>query len=195
MKRLILASQSPRRRRVLEETGVEFEIIVSNYEEDMSLDMPPNKLVQHLALGKANDVAEQNPDAVVIGADSIVVYGGQIIGKPTDLNDAKIKIQALQGNQHVFMTGFAVVCKKLDKVLTGFTEMKVWLRSLTDQHIDAYLSVGDPLGKAGGYSYEDNGVLLPERVEGTYDPNGLPISAISPLLEECGIDLLLESAK
>ncbi|MDX1765926.1 MAG: nucleoside triphosphate pyrophosphatase [Candidatus Saccharimonadales bacterium] len=190
MRKLILASKSPRRKAALSKVGAKFEVIVSNYEEDMMLDMPPNELVQHLARGKAEDVARKHPDAIVIGVDSVVVCNGQLIGKPKNMEAAKEQIRLLADNEHQFITGYVIVSQKENKIVTNSVMSTIKFVQLSDDEIDAYLSEGEPLGKAGAYSYEDKGDLLIERRDGANDLSGLPAGQLGQDLKQFGINLL-----
>ena len=193
MKRLILASQSVRRRDSLEQIGAQFEVIPSDYEEDMTLDMPVTKLVEHLALGKATDVAAKYPDAVVIGCDSLVVQGDTIYPKPKDMQEAKRQIKALQNARHDFVTGYAILCQATGQKKTGHTVSGKLLASMNDQEIDAYLREGEPLGKAGSYSREGKGLGLILETSGPYDMGGLPVAQVVQDLKEFGINLITDT--
>ena len=174
----------------MSKVGAKFEVIVSNYEEDMMLDMPPNELVQHLARGKAEDVARKHPDAIVIGVDSVVVCNGQLIGKPKNMEAAKEQIRLLADNEHQFITGYVIVSQKENKIVTNSVMSTIKFVQLSDDEIDAYLSEGEPLGKAGAYSYEDKGDLLIERRDGANDLSGLPAGQLGQDLKQFGINLL-----
>lgn len=192
MKRLILASQSVRRRAALEQLGAKFEVVPSDYEEDMTLDMPVTELVEHLALGKAMDVAEKHPEAVVIGCDSLIVTDETFYPKPKDMAEAHQQMRTLQGTRHDFVSGYAIVHKAEDHQVTGHTVSGKVLVPMNDEEIDAYLSEGEPLGKAGSYSAEGKGIAIIAESIGPADMGGFPTAQIVQELKSFGINLLTE---
>ena len=193
--RLILASQSPRRRELLRILGWPFEIIPSGVDETAApAELAPARLAVWLAEEKAQDVAEQYHHALVIGADTIVVWGDQVMGKPSDLEDARRMLRALSGVTHRVITGIAVRRAGPDPLLlSDAVETAVTFRRLTDNEIEAYLLTGEPMDKAGAYAIQGYGALLVAGVHGDY-PNivGLPVARLADLLRSAGLRILGE---
>lgn len=189
MKKIILASSSPRRKELLEKTGIVFEIIPSTYEEDMSIDLSPVELSIFLSKQKAESVAENNPDAVVIGADTFVVLGDKVLGKPHIKEKAKEMLSILSGKQHSVITGFTVIEKLANKSISQTVETKVYFKNLTDEEIKDYVDTGEPLDKAGAYAIQGIGKKLVEKIEGDYSNIvGLPIDNVMEILKEFNIE-------
>lgn len=193
--KLILASQSMNRRRLLKQAGLKFEIIPSCYEEDMTMDMSPEDLVQELSLGKANDVARQHPDAVVVGSDTVFIVNGRVGGKPKSLEEAFKMLKQLQKTPHMYASGYAIVHKASNKVVTGVSTVTVTLRSdLTDDDLRGYIAKErEPVTtKAGAYDGANLGVALIEKIDGDYTTAlGLPIGLLLKDLKQFDINPLL----
>lgn len=189
MKKIILASTSPRRKEILAGTGLVFDTMSSGYEEDNSLAMPPNQLVTHLAEGKARWVAEKHPVAVVIGADTLVSLDGRVIGKPRDKDELVSVFTALSGRSHSIFSGIAII--EGDKVVTESVETKVFFRKLTSQEIEKYSAhIREWKDKAAGYGIQSLAGLFIERIEGDYyNVVGLPLCRLGVRLKEFGVDL------
>ncbi len=187
-RRLILASTSPRRRAILERAGLDFEAVGSDYEEDMTLDLPPAKLAERLSQGKAASVSAKRPEAVVLAADTIVVLDGRVLGKPKTPERAREMLAALSGRAHSVITGFTVSCAAESRSETASVESAVVFKPLTPGQIDAYVATGEPLDKAGAYAVQERGGELVERVEGDYlNVVGLPLDTVLAALARCGI--------
>ncbi len=177
--KIILASNSPRRKELLEKSGVTFTVIPSNVEENISKNLPPIEYAKTLALIKANDVFSKHNN-IVIGADTIVVYNNRIIGKPTDENDAFNTLKMLSGKTHQVITGYALLCK--DTIINDYSLTEVTFNNLTDELINDYIKNCNPLDKAGSYGIQD-GYPLVKSYSGDYDNIvGLPTSKILELL-------------
>lgn len=190
MKQLILASASLRRRDLLNQIGLNFEIIPSKVNEDIS-EVEPIKLVQKLALLKAHEVAKKvvvkNPEALVIGADTIVVDGQTILGKPGSENAAIAMLKKLSGQQHRVMTGVAVVDSKSGKHWVDVEVTHVFFRNLTEKEIYRYVATGEPMDKAGAYAIQGKAALFVERIEGCFfNVVGLPLLKTVQLLKQAG---------
>lgn len=184
MKKIILASTSPRRKELFTEAGFQFEAIPSDYEEDMTLPMPPKELIAHLAKGKARVVAEKHRDAVVIGADTFIVFGNQILGKPHTHKKAKETLQLLSGSKHVVMTGFSIMCMDEEKEESHVIETLVYFKSLTEKEIDDYVAIGESLDCAGSYAIQGIGKGLVDKIEGDYtNIVGFPVQNITDVLK------------
>lgn len=191
MKKIILASQSPRRKDLLKQVGLEFEIDPSNYEEDMSLKMDPLKLVEYLSLGKAKDVAKRHKDAIIISADTIVALDGEIFGKPKTAERAKEMLQKFSGKAHAVLTGFTIIETDTNKQISKSVETKVYFKNLSEKEIDAYVATGEPLDKGGGYAIQGLAALFIEKIEGDYfNIVGLPIFPLIEELKKFGISVL-----
>lgn len=172
MTRIILASKSPRRKKLLEQIGLAFEVYPSDISEN-STEKQPEFLVQELALQKARDISENCPDSLIVGADTIVVYNNQIFGKPENEIEATEFLLHLSDSDHIVLTGVAFV--KTDKnggieaEHVFFEQTKVTFSALGKGEIDAYIQKGNPLDKAGAYGIQDDmGVLFVEKIDGDY---------------------------
>lgn len=191
MKKIILASQSPRRKQLLEQIGLKFEIDPSNYEEDMTLKMEPNKLAEFLSLGKAKDVAQKHKDSIIISADTIVAIDGEVFGKPKTSERAKYMLQKFSGKAHSVITGFTIIDTEANKEITKSVETKVYFKNLSEKEIDAYIATGEPLDKGGGYAIQGLAALFVEKIEGDYfNIVGLPILSLTIELKDFGINIL-----
>ncbi|TSC62218.1 MAG: septum formation protein [Parcubacteria group bacterium Gr01-1014_48] len=186
MKQIILASTSPRRKELLAEEGVVFECIAADYEEDMTLPLPPPELARHLALGKAQSVAKNKENALVIGADTLISLDGSVFGKPKTKERAREMIRAMNGKSHSIITGYAVIDSDTGKTITKTIETKVFFRKLSEKDIEKYLDVSDALDRAGAYAIQDHGgKMLIDRFEGDYaNALGLPVNAVIETLKQ-----------
>lgn len=218
MNKIILASASPRRKELLEQLGLEFEVMPSNSEEIITRKIPW-EIVMELSSQKARDLvykvamdsvsegksdeSEEN-NILVIGADTIVAYQDEILGKPKDKEDAVRMISLLQGKQHSVYTGVSMVYLKegIAQTRTFVEETKVFVSPMTDEQIERYVSTGEPIdetekkmryyweGKAGGYGIQDPfGMMYIEKIEGDYyNVMGLPISRMCKELRVFGFE-------
>lgn len=183
--KLILASGSARRRELLELMGYDFEVRITNADENINL-CAPGEYVEKLALRKARDVFSAQPDACVVGCDTIVWLDGEIIGKPTNAEDAFCILKKLSGRQHTVYTGIAVLAGNSMQVLHDETQVK--FTRLSDEELRAYISTGDPLDKAGAYGIQGPGSILVERVDGCYfTVMGLPNPLLYAALRSVGV--------
>ena len=180
---LILASKSPRRRELLAQMGLtDFEIHPAVGEELAEPGLTPPELVQALALHKAREVAEKfaQPGDLVIGADTIVVLDGQVLGKPHDEAHALAMLTALSGREHHVYTGVAVL--QDGRALVQVEDTAVWRR---------YIATGEPMDKAGAYGIQGRGGLLVSRIQGDYtNVVGLPIVRLASMLAQFGVTVL-----
>lgn len=192
MSRIILASQSPRRRELLGQMGFQdFEIIPAVGEEEADSSLPITEYVEQLALHKAAEVAARvnDPDAIVIGADTIVVHHDEILGKPRNQAHAFQMLSNLSGSRHMVYTGVALI--QGERRITGHEGTKVRFCALTEQEILAYIATGEPMDKAGAYGIQGRGGLLVDSIEGDfYNVVGLPICRLSRMLAGIGIKCL-----
>jgi septum formation protein len=181
----ILASASPRRSELLQRIGIEFEVIPSNVEEDIEKDISPKILVQELALIKAADVAKNVESGyLVIGADTLVIFNDNVLGKPKDEENAYKMLSLLSGKTHRVYTGICVIDTESGKSVSDFECSKVTFRELTDDEIYAYIETGEPMDKAGAYGIQEKGALLVEEIKGDYfNIVGFPICKFGELLK------------
>ncbi len=183
MKKLILASASPRRRELLSEAGYEFTIEPSDKEGEFDGITPPYKFAIRCALQKAEDVFQgKGEDEVVLGADTIVCLNGKIFGKPQDRQDAENMLKALSGKTHEVITGYAIISKKMRE--NGKVVTKVTFNDLSEKVLKNYLDSNLWQGKAGAYGIQD-GYELVKSFDGDYDNVvGLPILALNETIKE-----------
>jgi septum formation protein len=187
---IVLASESPRRKELLERAGLRFSVAASDYEEDLGLDMPPHELAAHLSKGKAASVAGKHPDAVVIAADTFIVLEGKILGKPHTEDEAARMLGLLSGRAHSVITGYTVLDTATGREVSESVETRVWFKELTDDEIEAYVKTGEPLDKAGAYAIQGRGASLVQKIEGDYDNVvGLPVDAVLRSLGRLGGDV------
>ena len=188
MKKIILASSSPQRQELFQKFGFEFWVVPSNFDESSVNIGDPEKLAKALALAKAKRVAEFNEDAVVVGADTVVVLGDQVYGKPRDHEHAKEMLTKLSGNTHSVITGIAIYDADTHRFLTDAVETKLSFLPVSDLEIEAYVKSGEPFGKAGGYAIQGLGAFLVEKIDGDYhNVIGLPLSCLAGHLKSFGI--------
>ncbi|MHB8170642.1 MAG: Maf family protein [Thermincolia bacterium] len=187
---IILASASPRRKQLLEQIGLTFQIQASGIDEQVPLGMEPGKVAELLAAGKARDVAGQGAMDLVIGADTIVVHGQNILGKPETLEEAQIILSSLQGKSHLVITGVAVIDTLSGREEVFHETTKVFFRPLTPMEIQAYIASKEPMDKAGAYGIQGLGALLVDRIEGCYfNVVGLPLTRLALTLRGFGVRL------
>lgn len=191
MRGLVLASRSPRRAELLRAMGVAFEVRPSHVDESRLQGEEPTTYVERLARVKA--LAALSPDIVVLGADTVIVHDGRVLGKPAHPAEARSMLGRLSGRRHEVLTAVAVAAIDGDgpKVETSVDTAVVRFLSLTTDEIDAYVDSGEPLDKAGGYAIQGKGALLVDSIDG--HPTtvvGLPLPSTRRLLARFGIELL-----
>jgi septum formation protein len=188
MSQIILASQSPRRKVLLEAMGLQFSIVPSSYDEQLDESRSPLLVARELALGKALDVAKRFPDAYVIGSDTIVWCDGKQLGKPKDAEDARAMLEFLGGREHYVTTGVAIVCEARGIELVSEDTAKVFFKPYDEQVALEYIATGDPMDKAGSYGVQSSGDYLVQRIEGAFDTVvGLPTELLAAMLMELDI--------
>ena len=191
MKRIILASASPRRKELLEKIGLKFEVDASNCVEEVDPALEPDELTRRISLTKAKSVAPRYKDALIIAADTIGVIGKKLLGKPQTVDEARKMLAQISGKSHEVITGFTVLDTTTNKVFSGTVNTKVYIKKLTTQEIDAYVQTGEPMDKAGAYGIQGLGAVIVEKIEGDYyNVVGLPLSALAEVLKEFGINVL-----
>jgi septum formation protein len=189
MKKIILASSSPERKKLLEKAGLIFEVIPSSYEEDMTLNMTPEELAIFLSKGKGEDVAKKIDNAIVISADTFVLFNNQLIGKPHTEEKAFATLRTLSGNTHSVLTGFTIIDTNANKIVSKAVETKVSFKELSDEIINNYIKEGKPLKYAGSYTLDDIFDKFIEKIEGDYNNViGLPIDDVLETLKEFDIN-------
>lgn len=175
--RVVLASQSPRRQTLLKTIYDEFEICVSDADESVPEGTEPARAVEMIAMRKAQAVSKLRPNDVVIGADTVVVVGGEILGKPADARDAAVMLRKLSGRKHQVYTGVAILTPGKTKVFSCCTDVQFAL--LTKEEINWYISTGEPLDKAGAYGIQEYGARFVEGIHGDFfNVMGLPVCAL-----------------
>ncbi|OPZ84192.1 MAG: Septum formation protein Maf [Firmicutes bacterium ADurb.Bin419] len=195
---IVLASQSPRRSELLKQLGLDFIVKTSDLDESNSVGLEASELVMHLAHEKAKIVASEiaeesgsSKEFMVIGADTVVVRDGVILGKPEDSDDAFNMLKSLQGRWHEVMTGIAVIDMQNSKFTKGIEVTRVKMKELDDEALRSYINTGEPVDKAGAYGIQGLGAVLVERIEGCYfNVVGLPISKLSDILKIYGVHVL-----
>jgi septum formation protein len=186
--RLILASASPRRKQLLGELGLTFDVVVAQVTEHEDPDTDPKHMVTHNAALKADWVAERNPDAWVLGADTTVFIDNTVLNKPADLAGARAMLKRLAGRTHVVFTGVAVRhISRGVRIDEGVTS-EVTFKAFDDAVIDAYFRVVNPLDKAGAYGIQEGRELIIEGWRGSFtNIMGLPMEATKQILSSCGL--------
>lgn len=190
---LILASGSPRRQELIRLLGLPVKVNPSNADEDVPSDWTPAQIVEGLSLRKASSVkdrvAGQAPgSSIVVGSDTIVVLDREVMGKPTDADDAFGMLKRLSGKTHEVFTGVTLSRLSDGLTVTAHRATRVRMRELTDEQITRYVASGEPMDKAGAYGIQELGALLVEAIEGDFFAVvGFPVSLVSEMLETYGI--------
>lgn len=175
MKHIILASASPRRKEILELADLKFDVMPSDAQE-ITTKTAPNEVVMELASLKAKDIYKKSEkQSMIVGADTVVAYQGQILGKPTDEADAKRMLTMLSGQTHEVYTGVCVI--EDGKTKTFYEEAKVTFYEISDEQIDHYIKTGEPMDKAGSYGIQGKAAVFIKGIEGDYyNVVGFPIA-------------------
>ncbi|MBW1987916.1 MAG: septum formation protein Maf [Deltaproteobacteria bacterium] len=176
---LILASGSPRRKRLLEQAGITFSVLAPKASEETGPGMDPEQAAMELAARKAAAVAVDHPESWVLGADTMVVLGKDILGKPLDEDDAKRMITLLSGRTHRVITGYCLQCLARGRTITEAVTTRVTFRKLFPGEIEWYVSTGKAMDKAGAYGIQGPGAFMVKRLEGSYtNVVGLPLGEV-----------------
>ena len=175
MKHIILSSASPRRKEILELADLKFDVMPSDAQE-ITTKTAPNEVVMELASIKAKDIYKKSEkQSMIVGADTVVAYQGQILGKPTDEADAKRMLTMLSGQTHEVYTGVCVI--EDGKTKTFYEETKVTFYEISDEQIDYYIKTGEPMDKAGSYGIQGKAAVFIKGIEGDYyNVVGFPIA-------------------
>ncbi len=188
MKKLILASSSPRRKQLMEVAGLVFTIIPSKFKENLDINIAPQELVEYLSFQKAQEISIRHKNAVIIGADTIVVLNNKIIGKPKHKKHAREILKNLSGKTHEVLTGYTIIDAKNQMRKTKVVRSKVYFKTLSNEQIENYIATDEPLDKAGAYGIQGIGKALIEKTEGDYaNIVGLPIQTLLADLKLFGI--------
>ena len=189
--KLILASKSPRRVDILRKAGFAFEVRATDIDESPRGRESARTHVLRLAREKARAVAEQlgeNGRAVVIGADTVVVIGGKILGKPSDVREARAMLRLLNGKTHQVLTGVSIVSMHDKRELNRVESTRVHFLKLSKKEIEDYIHTGEPFDKAGGYGIQGIAGRFIDRIDGCYfNVMGLPISLVWTMLRQLGV--------
>lgn len=191
---IVLASNSPRRREILSQLNIRFEVVPSNFEETL-INMEPLELVEHFAYMKALDVFEKlkgnlPENTYILGSDTIV-YCDSIMGKPKSDEDAYQMLKTLSNKEHQVISGLSIIQGSTGKAITMHELTKVWIRELEDREILEYIASGEPLDKAGAYAIQGIGSLFVEKIQGCYfNVVGLPVNKLFKIMKEFGVNLI-----
>lgn len=189
MKKIILASGSPRRKELLEQIGAAFEIVKAEGEEVITTTIP-TEAVKELSCQKAREVAAKCAGDVIIGADTVVAADGQILGKPKDKEDAMRMLRLLQGKEHEVITGVTVLFKEQQKMIQFAEVTKVHVFPMTEEQIEDYIKSGEPMDKAGAYGIQGKFAAYVSGIEGDYNNVvGLPVGRLYQEVLKAGVDL------
>ena len=182
---VVLASESPRRAELLSKIGLSFSVIASNVDEDFRNNETPVAHVKRLALAKASKVAATSTQGIIIGADTIVVLEGNILGKPQDEDEARKMLSLLSGNTHYVYTGFAILENQSARSIVDYERTSVHFRDLSDDEIDGYVQTGSPMDKAGAYGIQDLSAIFVDRIDGCfYNVVGFPLAKFYLVMKE-----------
>lgn len=184
MKRLVLASASPRRRQLLTRLGYPFDVAAPDADEPLDASLSPGELAQRLAWLKAEAVARDFPDALILGADTLVTTGGEVLGKPADRQDAIRILTRLGGTRHCVITGVCILDAASGRKWLDAEETWVTMRLMSRAEIEAYVDSGEAMGKAGAYAIQETGDRYVEKVEGSFsNVVGLPLELLARMLK------------
>ena len=190
-KSIILASTSPRRKELMEKLGLEFQTASSNYEEDMNSKLKPLELAKVLSAGKAEAVVSQFPNHIIIGADTFIALGDDLLGKPHTEEDATLILKRISGKTISVITGFTIIDTTDNKKVSSAIETKVYIKDLSDEEILGYVKTKEPLDKAGAFAIQGIGAVIVKKVDGDFfNVMGLPLFDLSESLKEFGIHIL-----
>jgi septum formation protein len=188
--KLILASASPRRAEILAAAGIPFEIRASKVDESRLPGESQEKMVERLARAKAETVARENRSSgphIILGADTVVGVGEEILGKPVNTANAREMLMKLRGREHRVITGFALLRVPGGEIRSGHESTRVWFSEMTDAEVDAYVATNEPLDKAGAYAIQGIAGKYIPRIEGCYfNVVGLPLAGVWQALKDIG---------
>ncbi len=187
---IVLASTSPRRRELLGLLGIPFRIIPPTCEEKLSVHLPPIEQTRQFARDKAQSVANQNPEDLVIGSDTVIEIEGRLLGKPENIQEAESMLRLLRGRCHQVHTGVSFMERVTNLSIDFIETALVWIKPFDETTLNSYLDTKESMGKAGAYSIQGNGAQLIEKIEGDYPTIvGLPLWRTAKILEQQGLVL------
>jgi septum formation protein len=188
-RKIVLASESHWRKKLLEQVGLIFDVRKSDYEEDMTIHTDPHDLVKFLALKKAEDVAKHYDDAIIIAGDTFVIFNNKFIGKPKDEDDAKEILRNFSGKEHEIVSGFSIIDTKNKITINDSGKAIVKFKELDKEEIDDYVATGEPLKMAGAYGLMCKAAGLIEYINGDfYSVIGLPLNKVYIELRKMGVN-------
>ena len=187
--RLILASTSPRRKDLFTLLHIPFEVVAPPFQEQIHQECSAAEQARRFALGKAWACAQRYPDSLVLGSDTLISVGDEVLGKPADRKEARATLQQLRGREHVIHTAVAICRKRDDLQDVAVETVRVWMHNLSDAEVETYLQTEEWIGKAGAYAIQESGSRLIARIEGDYTAAvGLPLRLVAHLLRVRGVD-------
>ncbi len=190
-RKIILASASPRREEIFEKTGLKCKVDESDCDEKADPGLKPHELAKFLSRAKAKDVARRHRNALVIAADTLVISGRNIFGKPGGEEQAREMLKTLSGRAHSVITGFTIIDTAGKKELSMSVETKVYFKRMGGEEIEAYIRSGEPFGKAGAYGIQGLGAVMVKKIEGDFfNVMGLPLYALAESLKKFGVHVL-----
>jgi len=190
-RKIILASTSPRRKELLEKTGLEFKVVSSDYEEDMTLKMRPRALAKFLSCGKAEAVAKKYKNHIIIAADTFVALDERLLGKPRDEKEAENMLEDISGKAVSLITGYTVIDTANNKKISKISEAKVFIKKLSKEEIQNYIKTKEPLDKAGAFAVQGIGAVIVRKIEGDFfGIMGLPLYDLAQTLKKFDVHIL-----
>lgn len=183
MNRIILASKSPRRKQLMDTLNIPYEIIVADIEETIDYEKELKSEIENLSFLKALKVYKDNPDAIVVGADTIVVVDNKVLGKPHNEEEASQMLHKLQNNKHTVITGCSIISSKMSETFSNVSD--VYFNPMSDDEINDYIKTKEPMDKAGAYAIQGLGSKFIHSINGDYySIMGLPISEVYQRLKK-----------
>lgn len=195
MRRIILASASPRRKELLKQLiGDNFLVYPSSYEEPPQPSLSPEKLLIRHSIEKARDVAKHFDSGIIISADTSVLHNEEVLGKPESPENAEEMLKKLNGRKFRVLTGLTVLDLDSKQEISESESTNIWMAEMSEKQISAYVRTGEPLDKAGAFAAQGKGAVLIERVEGDFfNAVGLPLFRLGKILERLGVSVFEES--
>jgi septum formation protein len=188
--KIILATTSPRRHGLAQTMGLDFEVVPSNYEEDMAKKMKPKDMVMAFSYGKATDVAKKFQEGIVIGVDTIVVFNGKNLGKPKTKEEAFKMLMSYSGKKQQVYSGVCLIDCKTGKTIRDCEITEVYFRKMDDEEIRRYIATGEPMDKAGAYGIQGLSSIFIKKLNGCYfNVMGFPIHNIYKNLKKLGVNI------
>jgi len=186
--RLILASTSPRRHELLTLLGLPFQVVAPPFVEELMPQCPVDRQVSEFAAGKARSCVPDHPDALILGSDTLISLGSEVLGKPRNLSDAEAMLRRMAGRAHTIFTAVALVSHAREFCDVQVATVQVVMHAFHEGALAAYLRTGESLGKAGAYSIQGAGGALIDRIEGDYTAAvGLPLRMVAGMLHRRGM--------